>query len=94
MKIPFSIIGKTPEGNLVVSGCWLARDQFGIPFDTTFDALKNANAFPDWKEILAGAKKQGVNKSKFLTELETETVAAFGKDCWVKVEGYFTEGLQ
>ena len=94
MKPLFSIVGQTPEENLVVSGCWAARDRFGIPLSETFDMLKNADAYPDWKEILSGAKKQRVNKSKFITELESETVASFGVDCWEKVGEYFTDGLQ
>jgi len=93
MSKTLRIVGATPENNLVVSGCWKSADTFGIPLDMIFETLKQGNAYPDWQEILQGAKKQGVNKNKFLTQMESDVVSVYGTKVWSAIQPYLLKGF-
>jgi len=87
-KNPFTVVGKTTEGQLVISGILRFEETYGLPLEDILEHLKERNIVPSWLHIMNEAKLQGVNQEKFLTKLEACAVSVFGKDYWAVISPF------
>jgi len=87
---PFEIVGKTTDGKLVISGILRFEETYGLPLEVILEYVRDNDLVPSWLHVMKEAEKQGVNRNKFLTKLETCVVSVFGKDYWSKVVPHLT----
>jgi hypothetical protein len=87
---PFNIVGKTPDGQLVISGLLRFEETYGLPLEDILEYVKNNNLVPSWFHVIDEAKKQGVNIHKFLTKLESCVVVVYGRDYWSLISTHLT----
>jgi alanyl-tRNA synthetase len=84
MKSPFEIYKRTLDGKLLLSGCFRAKDEFGIPIDVIVEICGKNNLFVDWNDYITEAAKQSKMESAFKDmeySIGTELANKF-KDIW------------
>jgi len=86
----FSIVGRTEENNLVISGIFRFKETHGMTLDVIFDCLKDRNMVPSWLHLLEESENAGVNFEKFMTELEYSIINVYGKKYWSKISPLLT----
>ena len=78
------IVGKTEDGQKVVSGVFKLFDTLGLPLEDVFTQCKKNNYLPSWTHFYNDAMKQGWKHKTIMTKLKDSMYGIY-EDEWVKV---------
>lgn len=73
------IVGKTPDGRLVVRGVFRFYETEGVPLEVLFDFLNGRRMIPDWIAYVEEATGAGMAASRVLSALNEAIFDSFGK---------------
>ena len=82
------IVGKTIDNKLVISGIFRIKETYGLPLDVIFERIIEQDFVISWLDLIKEAQVVGVNKEKFITELEYAVISEFGKEYWEDIRNY------
>jgi alanyl-tRNA synthetase len=80
MKNHVKVVGKTEDGELVVSGIFKIFDTLGLPLDVIFDLCKTSNMLPSWIHFYDEATSYGWKDKTIVNRLETNIRDVYGKE--------------
>lgn len=75
-----NIVGKTIDGNLVVSGLGKLYFQEGIPLSVMFDSLKTKSIQPSFKHLYDELKYNGMKHERIIHLLNENVFESYGKE--------------
>jgi hypothetical protein len=82
MKQLFGVVGKTLEGQLVVSGVLRFEETFGLPLADILVVIKNNNMIPSWIHLRKESEAQNSNPERFSDKLRIAVTDVYGIDYW------------
>ena len=78
------VIGKSTDGQLIVSGVFKLFDTCGLPLEDVFQQCAKKNYLPSWTHFYEEAIKAGWKHKTIITKLKSSMIEAY-EDEWVKV---------
>ena len=74
------IIGKTTDGNYVVSGLAELYFRDGLPLSIIFDLIKEKNYQPSWIHVYQELKDNGMQHDRIMHLLNEHVFEIYGKE--------------
>ena len=82
-----SVVGKTPNGNVVLGGIYRFMETYGVPLDIICEFLKDQNPemIVSWFHVLNEAMVAGTNMERFKERLKTDIIFVYGNEYWEEI---------
>jgi len=74
------VVGKTPEGFLVVTGVYKFFETHGMPLDALFAVLIEHKLMPSWIDFYDAAKRGGMQHDRIVSKLDPAIVDVYGAE--------------
>lgn len=85
------IIGKTPDGQLVVTGVYEFHETYGMPLEFLFAYLKDHNLIVDWIDFYRWGRKNNMSHDRILSKIRDPIEDSYGSECANQVCKTLTE---
>lgn len=85
-KSDFSVVGKTTDGKLVISGIYRFHETWGVPLSEIFNFLIRNDCIPSWIDLYKDMRIAKINHQQILFRLKDEIEDSFGSDWFLVVE--------
>ena len=74
------VVGKTTEGQLVLSGLYKYFETTGLPLSIIFEYIKNKNMVPSWNHLYKEMVRAGMNRDRIISRLSLDIFDVYGKE--------------